>query len=485
MSELHGDFLVLAVDIGTSSTRTALFDTKARRLPETSTAQNYSVVYGDDGRAELSPFELLRAVTRARDSTLHSYRSVAAAKRLPIRAIGGSALWHGLLGLDRRFRPLTPVFTWADSRAALDARRLREAFDERRVQQTTGCMLRASFWPAKLVWLGRTQPRLFRKVAYWVSPSDWIFQKLFGELRCSASMASGTGLYDASNQIWDEKLLEACGITVSTLPFVATRLEHVTSVIETVFCPIGDGAAGNLGSGADKPRVAAVNVGTSAALRIVHQRQASPKQKLAFGLFRYVVDDNRSITGGATSNAGNLRQWCLRELRIDDKPQALELALSRKTAATDSLTILPFWVEERAPTWPEGQRGIIDGLNQSTTAAEIARASATAVFYRLRQILDQLEQSLGRIYRIIVSGGIVKSRASVALLADAMGRDLEISGEPEASLRGAAVHALGELEVKMQTPPSGKIVKHDRALAARHRMRRERQIRLEQILRGR
>src|SRR5437660_11190595 len=150
MVKPRADFLILAFDIGTSSTRTALFDNHGRRLPDSSAAVKYSVDYGNDGRAELSPSTLLRAVTRARNRTLRAYRSVAAAKRLPIRATAASAFWHGLLGLDHRFQPLTPVFTWADSRAALDARRLRERFDERLIQQRTGCMLRPTFRPAKL-----------------------------------------------------------------------------------------------------------------------------------------------------------------------------------------------------------------------------------------------------------------------------------------------------------------------------------------------
>lgn len=477
MVKARAQFFVLAFDIGTSSTRTALFDNHGRHLTGSNAAVKYSMMYGNDGRAELSPFVLLQAAKQAHNRTLRAYRSVAAAKRLPILATGGSAFWHGLLGLDRNFRPLTQVFTWADSRAAIDARRLRERFDEQTVQQRTGCMLRSTFWPAKLVWFRRSQPKLFRRVAYWVSPSDWIFHNLFGHLNCSPSMASATGLYRVDEMKWDVEMMQASGVEPPKLPPVAEQLKDSHPSSEKVFCPIGDGAAGNLGSGCDRPGLAAINLGTSGAVRIIQDR-ANTNKGLPFGLFRYIVDKNRMITGGAISNAGNLRHWCLRELRLNNPEQAL----SRRHAAADSLTVLPFWVEERAPTWPEGQLGVIDGLNQSTTAAQMARAAATAVFYRLRQILDQLENSFGRVQRIVVSGGILQSPASLKLLADAMGREVEISSEQEASLRGAAVYALNQLGVEVPMPPSGKIVKHNRALAAKHRERRERQIRLERIL---
>jgi gluconokinase len=463
-----------------------LFDDQGRRLPQTIAAEQYRVSYGNDGKAELAPSDLLGAVTRARNRTLRSYRSFERRARLPIRAIGGSALWHALLGLDRKLRPVTPIFTWADSRAASEARQLRERFDERHVHQRTGCMLRSTFWPAKLRWLRRSQLKLFRQIAYWVSPSDWIFAKFLGELNCSASMASGTGLFNLTTNTWDPEMVEACQIDVTALPRIVDRMEprrRTGPAIELAFCPLGDGAASNLGSGADHLKMAAINVGTSAAVRTIQNARDALRKQLPFGLFRYAVDPTRMIIGGATSNAGNLRRWCLRELRIEENSHVLDRALSsRKAAATDSLTILPFWVEERAPTWPEGQLGVIDGLNQATTAAEIARSSATAVFYRLRDIMDKMEISLGRPERVIVSGGILQSRASLALLADSIGRDLEISAEPEASLRGAAVHALTQLGKNITTPRSRKILRHDPTLGAQHRKRRKKQERLERIL---
>jgi gluconokinase len=483
MRRRQSEFLILALDIGTSSTRTALFDDKGNRLTETTAAEQYSVSYGADGKAELSSTHLLNAARRTCRRTL----SIGSAKGPPIAAVGGSAFWHGLLGLNKRLRPVTPVFTWADSRAADQARQLRDDFDEHAILQRTGCMIRSTFWPAKLRWLNRFDSKSFRAVAHWISPCDWIFSELFGELRSSPSMASATGLYNLATKSWDDELVRTCRINRNTLPELSDRLESPRLGKDlkgaTVFCSIGDGAAGNLGSGATRRQVAAVNVGTSAAVRTIQSSAVGLNVGIPRGLFRYVVDANRTILGGATSNAGNLRQWSRHQLRIPRQSGDLEGLLSRKAAAADSLTILPFWVEERAPTWPERIPGVIHGLNQSTTAPEIARATATAVFYRIGQIIAEIERSLGRMKRIIVSGGILHSKASVALLADAIGRDVEISREPEASIRGAAVYALEQLGVKVSAGPRNRILKHNRALAAKHVARQDRQIELERILR--
>ena len=477
------EFLVLALDIGSSSTRSGLFDEKGRAFAETNACREYSVRYTPEGGAELNPARLRRAVASCVRETLKARRDSSSLRRIPIVATGASAFWHSLLGLDGKGQPITPVFTWADSRCANDGAQLRGEFDERKIHAQTGCMLRASFWPAKLRWLGRTQRSVFNRAARWVSPAEWIFAELFGASGCSHSMASATGLYDLGTRRWDPVLGEACGIEIDQLgelidlaPGGPAQLE----LRETKFFPaIGDGAAGNLGCGADGAGRIAINIGTSAAVRMMEAGAARPAP---FGLFRYAVDRERTVLGGAVSNAGNLRRWCLRELRLSESATAEEKMLSRTAATTDELTVLPFWVNERAPTWPENLRGAVIGLNQASSAAQLLRATTSAVYYRLGEILDLIESAAGRSKEVIVSGGILHSRASLRLLADALGRDLHVSSELEASLRGAAVYVLEKLGCKLAPLRKGNIARHDRILAKKHRIRRERQVALEKLL---
>ena len=146
--------IILAVDLGTSSVRTALFDSTAQPIPGSSASRLYQVRYTPGHGAELDPAILLRATRAALRQTLRH------AKGGP-HTISGSGFWHSLLGIDAAGEPLTPIYTWADARGREDAARLRAEFDEHEIQQRTGCMLRASFWPAKLRWLQRTQPEAF------------------------------------------------------------------------------------------------------------------------------------------------------------------------------------------------------------------------------------------------------------------------------------------------------------------------------------
>ena len=465
----RAEFAILALDIGSSSTRSALFDDRGNVIAGTHARAEYRMRYTPDGGAELLAEELRRAVRRC-------VRQTRSALKTPIAAITGCAFWHGLLGLDRGGKPTTPILMWADSRSAPDAAQLRGEISEREIQLRTGCMLRAPFWPAKLRWLRRAQSPLFKRTRRWVSPAQWLFDELFGFGAVSHSMASGTGLYDLARRTWDDRLCELCNIDPQSLGAIED-IKSAESV--ATFAAIGDGAASNLGSGADQPRVVAINIGTSAAVRAV---ETGAGGELPHGLFRYVVDDERYVIGGATSNGGNLRRWCMRELGFTTDAAA-EKTLGRDAAAVDALAVLPFWTAERAPTWPDTVGGTVTGLTQTTTKDDMLRAITTSGFYQLADILERLEQAIGTAQQVIVSGGILKSPASLAILADALGRDIRINAVTESSLRGAVIYGLEKLGARVPSLPAGRLIRHRRRLAEQHRERRERQNVLEQLLR--
>ena len=451
------DPLVLAVDIGTSSVRTALFDGRGRRLPGSLAQQEHALSHSPAGAAELDPAALENGFLRCLDETLPH------ARRRPVLAVGISCFWHSLVGTDRRGEALTPIYTWADARCRDDAARLREELSERDYHRRTGCMLRASYWPAKLRWLAREKRGLFRRISRWQSPAESLLGKWceHGRDVCAFGMATGTGLFNPSTLRWENDLLELCGLKTDQVPTLSDdslrlKAEHARrfpQLAEARWWPaIGDGAAGNLGSGATREGRAAINVGTSAAFRVMREGR---KAQSPFGLFAYRVDARRFVVGGAVSNAGNLRAWCHRELNLPGSEHALDNALAARPEPLRSLVTLPFWSAERAPTWCEDLGGVIAGLSQNTTALDLLQSTTEGVYHRLAMIADLSlpEKRLAggkRVRRqpateIIVSGGILKSAHLLQRLANVLGRPVSPSKEPEASLRGAAVYALEKI----------------------------------------
>jgi gluconokinase len=482
--------LILAIDVGTSSTRTALFDARGDRLTGTTAQRSYPLLTTADGGAELDPAALEDATTQCLRETLEHRRAHHALKDRPIAGIGVSCFWHSFIGTDAHGEPLTRVVTWADSRCREDAALLRQELGEKAVHARTGCMVRASFWPAKLVWLQRAQRQLFRKVRRWLSPAEWLQLRLAGAANCAIGMATGTGLFQPARLTWDAALLQRCGLAPEQLGAVddaptetAGRIGEQFPELRGVpwFPAIGDGAASNLGSGATRPGLAAINVGTSAALRVM--RVGQKEARAPFGLFCYRVDAERYLVGGAVSNAGNLRAWCLRELRLEEDAAAMEEQLARRPAPAHGLTVLPFWTAERAPTWNEEQPGVIVGLTQHTTALDLLQATTEGSYHRLARIAELLLANVSENPKFLVSGGIQNSRVAMQRLADVLGQRIHASPEPEASLRGAAVFAGEKLGLRLAELKAGRPIRPQPKIAAQYAREREKQIALEELLR--
>src|SRR3989449_239515 len=198
--------MVIALDVGTSSARAALYDARGRAVEGRFHQVPYQPTTTRDGGVEHDPRVLLDAATTCLDAVAR------AARHDDVRAVGVTTFWHGLLGFDAAQRPVTPIFTWADSRSAADAALLRGALDEAALHARTGCHLHSSYWPAKLRWLVRERPEATAPVARWGSFGEYLELNLFGEASTSVSMASATGLFDQQALRWGAEAPAAPGL---------------------------------------------------------------------------------------------------------------------------------------------------------------------------------------------------------------------------------------------------------------------------------
>ncbi len=329
------------------------------------------------------------------------------------------------------------------------------ALDDAAIHARTGCHLHSSYWPAKLRWLARERPADSGRVTRWGSFAEFFELSLFGEATTSVSMASGTGLIDQRSRDgtprpWPPpRSTSAISFPSAIAPSRRRGLRAPwagrwpTLRTASWFPAVGDGAASNIGSDCVDPTRIALNVGTSAALRVVTRDRPVPPR----GLWRYRVDRNHAIVGGATSEGGNIYAWCRRVLRLGSEEE-VEAALAALPADGHGLTILPHLAGERSPGWRDGRRGVIDGLRLDTSGAEIVRAALESVALRLATVYGRLAQCASSDHTIVASGAALgHSRVWTQIIADAMGRPVVRSAEPEATSRGAALLALEALGV--------------------------------------
>ena len=427
---------VLALDVGSSSTRAGAYDERGRQAAEPA-RRSYTSSEG-----QLDADELLRAA-----EAVHAEAGDA-------DALGISCFWHSLVLLDEHERPLTPVLLWQDRRATPQAEALAERLDAREVHARTGCTFHPSFWPAKLEWL-RAEGVLARARRA-VSFADYLFLRLTGELRTSLSSASGTGLLNLRTRSWDAELLDELDVDEALLPPISDEPAG------TIYPPLGDGACSNLGAGCVTPDRAALNIGTSGALRVVRQGDPEPKD----GLFSYFLDERRVVEGGAVSDGGNLYAWAQRTLRLDP-PEPRE-------PDGHGLTFLPLLGGERSLGWNPRASGAVTGLTFETDAADLLQAGLEGIAYRIADIADRLPD----VREVVATGhSLLQSGWWMQVFADALGRPVVVSDVAEGSARGAAVYVLERLGAEVDPAPLGRAHQPDPGrgevyVAARERQRK-------------
>ncbi|MCX7016305.1 MAG: FGGY-family carbohydrate kinase [Candidatus Sumerlaeota bacterium] len=349
-----------------------------------------------------------------------------------------------------------PVFTYADTRANADAAALRRALGPRRdsaAYQRTGCPRHAAYAPPRRLWLRRTNPRLFARIDFWCDLPTYVYRRWFeAEAPTSYSIAAWNGLLDSRRLAWDAQGGgdRAMGLPPWKLPPIADYdaaqrglarpfRDRWPALAEIPFClAVGDGAAANIGCGGTGPHTAVLSVGTTAAIRVV---ALGEPPDVPPGLWRYRVDRERNLLGGATTEGGNVFRWLIETLRLNGDEADERLA----AMAPDShgLTFLPFFAGERSPGLASDARAAITGLSLATTPDQIARAGLEAVALRFALIADLLGKTFTTAKRIVADGGAIRASAAWRrIFADALGRPLSLAPTGEATSRGVALLAL-------------------------------------------
>ncbi len=443
---------VLTIDVGTSSARAMLFDSRGQAVEGMAVREQHPMHVRPDGAVEDDIDHVMDRIVTVIDRLLAQAEPLAG----QIGAVAMDTLVSNALGVDADGRPITPVYTYADTRPVRDVETLRELLDEEETHARTGCRFHTSYLPARFLWLERVNPERFESVQHWTSIGEYVYQQFFGRTACSYSVASWSGLLNRHRLTWDDDLLAALPIRPDQLseltdvgrPFLGllTKWARRWPALRDVpwFPAIGDGAAANIGSGCTSPDRVALTIGTSGAMRVV---LPGTPENLPPGLWCYRVDARRSLLGGALSEGGNVLAWARQTLRLGTA-RAVEEQLQRMEPDGHGLTVLPFLAGERSPGWQPEARAVLGGLSLATRPVDILRAFLEAVAYRFAIVDEMLRAAAPDTGEIVASGGgLLSSPAWLQIMADVLGRPIHVSAEVETTSRGGALLALEALGV--------------------------------------
>ena len=447
---------VLGIDIGTGSVKAVAVDLQCRSFEVCQ--QHYTFHAPQPGFHEQDPGQIWLAFTTV-------VKDIIAKVGVQPLGVGLSSAMHSLITVDKTCNALAPMTTWADNRSAEIALKLRGTEEGMAIYRATGTPIHAMSPLCKLIWMKEHTPDLFADTYKFISIKEYIWYRLFKEYKVDESIASSTGLFDIHRSVWHSDALKKAGITDQLLsesvPTSYTRFykgDLPDFLHADVAVTIGgsDGCLANLGCMANTPGTAAMTIGTSGAVRIASDRPLLDDTAMTFS---YILEKGTFISGGPINNGGIALQWWLNNnaasgLDEDGYDHALS-QIQHIAAGSDGLLFLPYLTGERAPIWDSESCGVFFGMRLVHNNAHFTKAVLEGICYAMKSVLEAMYIHNVPLEQINMSGGLIRSKLWLQILADITGKNLVVVQTDDASAIGAAFMTMKKLGLINDYPASG------------------------------
>lgn len=412
---------LLAIDIGTSSTKAALFSTSGELLARHGEACR--VDSPQPGWAEQDPLDWWSAACRCTKQVLAEAGSPAVA------AAAVSAQTPSLVAVDRQGNPIRPAILWLDRRAHEQVAWLGEHVGSPAAIAASGNLLDSYYGGVKWLWFRQQEPELYDQTWKILQASSYIIYHLSGQAVLEYSQAGlCSPCFNIHTRTWDPDICRRMGIELDKLPDLVPSVQIVGRVspqaAQLSGIPAGTPLAGGggdfalscLGAGSPQPGRAVVMLGTAGNLLVPAPAGSDPR-----------LINTLHVSGGPLSlggvQSGSLVTWLANLLGLD--PAETYRKLEAEAAATppgaEGLVFLPYLMGERTPIWDPQARGIFFGLSGAHQRGHLYRAVLEGVAYAFREMLAIVAGAGTPIHQVTLTDGGARSPLWRQIFADVLG----------------------------------------------------------------
>ncbi|AGX44264.1 xylulokinase [Clostridium saccharobutylicum] len=446
---------LLGLDIGTSGTKTALFDEDGKTI-QTAT-YGYELFQPQVGWAEQDPEDWWKACVKGIKDVIEK----SGVQASDIKGIGLSGQMHGLVLVDKDHNVIRKSIIWCDQRTEKECDYMTKVIGAKRLIKITGNPALTGFTLSKLLWVRNNEPNNFEKIYKVLLPKDYIRFKLTDVFATEVSDASGMQMLDINTRNWSEELLNDLNIDKNILPNVYESVVvsgHVTEAAAKltklqVNTPVvggaGDQAAGAIGNGIVSEGIISTVIGTSG---VVFAATDTPRfdEKGRVHTLCHAVPNKWHIMG-VTQGAGLSLNWfkrtfCAKEVEESDKTKVniydiLTKKASKSKPGSNGIIYLPYLMGERTPHIDPNVKGAFLGVSLINNHDDFVRSILEGVSFSLKNCLDIIENMNVNISEIRVSGGGAESDVWRQILADIFQHSLTTVKASEGGALGVAILA--------------------------------------------
>jgi glycerol kinase len=440
---------ILAIDQGTTSSRSILFGPEGRVLAQAQ--KEFTQHFPKSGWVEHDATEIW-ATQRA---TITEVLARAKITANDVAAIGITNQRETIVLWDRQTgEPLAPAIVWQDRRTAEFCSELKAGGHEPFIQQTTGLLLDPYFSASKLRYLLDTVPgarsRAEQGELACGTIDTWLIYHL-SEGRAhltDPSNASRTQLMNLRTRQWDAQLLSLFDIPQAILPrIVPSAGLHASAIIDGIELPItgmaGDQQAALFGQACFKPGMAKNTYGTGCFMLLNTGEQAHASQHRLLSTCAWTLGGKLPASShyaleGSVFIGGAAVQWLRDGLELIRSATEIE-ALAASVSDSAGVSFVPAFTGLGAPYWEPHARGMIQGITRGTTRAHLARATLDAIAMQCADLAQAMEQDSGNsLQELRVDGGASTNNLLMQMQADILGVPVVRPEVTETTALGAA-----------------------------------------------
>jgi glycerol kinase len=440
---------VLALDQGTTSSRSILFDRDGNIVA--SAQREFTQFFPQPGWVEHDANEIW--VSQA--VTIAEVLARAEASPRDLAAVGITNQRETVVLWDRATgHPVAPAIVWQDRRTAERCDALRAAGHEERAAERTGLLLDPYFSATKLAWLLDHVPgaraRAERGELCFGTIDSWLAWKLTaGRAHVTdVTNASRTLLLNLRTAQWDEAMLELFGVPAACLPRVLpSSIDEragggLTAVIEGHEVPLagiaGDQQAALFGQTCFRPGMAKNTYGTGCFMLMNTGDQPLRSSSRLLSTIAWDCGGRRYALEGSVFVAGAVVQWLRDGLGIIERSADVE-ALAASVPDSGGVLLVPAFTGLGSPHWDAYARGTMVGLSRGTTRGHIARAALEAIAFQSAELLAAMQRDAQRsLIELRVDGGATVNNLLMQFQADLLGVPVVRPRITETTALGAA-----------------------------------------------
>ena len=433
---------LLAIDQGTSSTRSVLYDDKGRFID--SSQLEFKQYFPKEGWVEHNPEEIWESVL----STLTSLVKRNSLVSKDIASIGITNQRETTIVWDKKDgKPIYNAIVWQDRRTADFCSELNDQTEM--VNSSTGLTMDPYFSATKVNWIlnhvkGARKRALAGELLFGTIDSYLIWKLSGGKShKTDVTNASRTMLFNIEEQKWDEDLLNLFEIPRSMLPAICDNVFDfgTTSVLGgevSIGGVAGDQQAALIGQCCVKPGEVKSTYGTGCFLILNTGAKRLHSQSKLLTTVAYRV--NGKITyalEGSIFVAGSAIQWLRDEMEFFSDASDTE-KLAMQASDESNVLVIPALTGLGAPYWDASARGAIFGLTRDSTKADIVRATLESVVFLTKDLLEAMSKDNASFNSLKIDGGMVANSWFCQKLSNILGVEVERPKIIETTSLGAA-----------------------------------------------